>query len=180
MMTKRMMIWMILFLLIPAVSFAVPPISHKIGGKVTVDGIELTQATDSGYTFRVTRLNGSDYLDMSGDPAQDIDGLNDSGYYLIGIPMYESTDQPQGAKPGDAAVIHAYLNGVELPIVVPVDGRITIGESGDTHEIHVQIETGPPNQAPTADAGPDQNKAEPEQGRRQFRHTRRQQIFRPG
>jgi hypothetical protein len=85
--------------LFPVNSESAPPLPARIGGIVTVDGIQLTQATDVGYTFTVTKKNGTPY-----EPAaQDIDGLNASDYYVIDIPIYDKNNQSGGAKPGDTA-----------------------------------------------------------------------------
>ena len=60
-----------------------PPIPARIGGSVTVNGILLTQETDSGYTIVVTKADGSEY----NPAAQDTDGLNGLDCYTINIPI---------------------------------------------------------------------------------------------
>ncbi len=112
-----------------------PPMPARIGGTVTVDGTQLTQATDAGYTFKVTELDGTDYVDLNGAPAQDLDGLNASDWYLIDIPIYDATDQPGGANPGDTAVIRVYKDGSELSVTCPANGEFTVGDSGSTAQI---------------------------------------------
>ena len=128
-----------LFVLLPlsaeSANVFAPPIPARIGGTVTVDGIPLTEATDAGYTFKVTKQDGSDYVDLNGDPAQDTDGLNASDWYLIDIPIYDATDQPSGASPGDTAVIHVYKDGAELTVTSPVNGQFTVGDGGSTTQI---------------------------------------------
>ena len=66
----------------------VPPPS-RIGGTVTVDGSQLNQASDSGYTFVVIKQNGS----LFNPGALDTDGLNGSSLYIIDIPMYEVNEE---------------------------------------------------------------------------------------
>ena len=137
-------------LFLPSVVEAVPPMPYKIGGTVTVNGTILDQTTDTGYTVAVTKANGSSYSPA----AEDTDGLNASNWYIINIPIYDDTDQPGGANPGETAVIHVYKDGLEVGLVtLPTDGEIIIGNSGSTNEIHLEVES---NQPPTADAGPDQ------------------------
>ena len=59
------------------------PQPARIGGSVTVDGTQLTQATDTGYTFVVTKQDSTAYVPA----AQDTDGLNSSNWYIIDIPI---------------------------------------------------------------------------------------------
>jgi len=129
-----------------------PPIPARIGGTVTVDGIQLTQDTDDGYTFKVTKQNGADYLDFNNNPPEDTDGLNASDWYIVDIPIYHATDQLGGANPGDTAVIHVYKDGSEITVSSPVNGEFMVGGSGSTTQIDIEAIT---NQPPTADAGPD-------------------------
>jgi hypothetical protein len=58
------------------------PIPARIGGTVTVDGIQLTQATATGYTFVATKQGGSAYVPA----AEDTDGLNAFDWYIIDMP----------------------------------------------------------------------------------------------
>lgn len=111
----------------------------KIGGTVTVDGTQITQATDSGYTFRVTRPDGGDFIDNRGRKAEDTNGLNESDYYTIDIPIYDANEQPEGAKSGDKAVIRVFRNGAELTVESPENGQITIGESGAIEIVNISV-----------------------------------------
>jgi hypothetical protein len=110
-------------------------IPARIGGIVTVNGTQLVQATATGYTFIVTRQDGT----VFSPSAEDTDGLNSSNYYLIDIPIYNASDQPGGANPGDTAVIHVYKDGVEVLVKSPVDGEFTIGNSGTTTQINLDV-----------------------------------------
>jgi hypothetical protein len=139
MMLKRVIVSVFLCLLIPAVSFAIPPMPCKIGGTVTVNGAQMTQAKDSGYTFTVTRSDGTDFIDASGNPAKDTDGLNASNYYIIDIPIFHEKDQPGGAKTGDSTVIHVYKDGGEMAVTSPANGKITVGESGTVQIINIEF-----------------------------------------
>lgn len=138
-----------------SIVMAAPLIPHKIGGTVTVNGIGLTQSTDDGYTFEVRRPDGSAYAPV----AEDVDGLNASGFYVINIPIYEANDQPGGAIPGETAVIHVYKNGSEtgLTIIQPPNGEMVIGESGTINSTIDLEDEAIDNLPPTADAGPDQS-----------------------
>jgi len=152
MMPKKSLLFIIILCILSLWSenaLSVPPTPARIGGIVTVDGIQLTHATDLDYTFKVTKLNGPAY-----DPAaEDTDGLNASDWYVIDIPIYDATDQPGGANPGDIAVIHVHEDGAELTVTSPSNGQFIVGESGSTTQIDLEVIT---NQPPIAEAGPDQ------------------------
>lgn len=154
---KREKIFLAVFisilLFLPSIVGAVPPMPYRIGGTVTVEGTALTSATDTGYTFKVTKEDGTtDYVSASGAKAEDTDGVSATGWYIIDVPMY-SSDQTGGANEGDVAIIHAYKDGNELAITDPVDGEFTIpvGAAGTTKQINLLI-----NVPPVANAGPDQ------------------------
>ena len=123
-----------LFLLsLPVMAWAAPPMPARIGGTVTVDGTQLTQATATGYTFAVTKLDGTAYV-----PAADTVGLSPLDWYNINIPIYDPNDQPGGAKPGDTAVIHVYKDAAELG-----QGHLKVGDSGSTTQIDLVVNTTP-------------------------------------
>lgn len=123
-----------LFLLsFPVMTWAAPPMPARIGGTVTVDGTRLTQATATGYTFAVTKLDGSAYV-----PAADTDGLSALDWYNINIPIYDPNDQPGGAKPGDTALIHVYKDAAELG-----RGHLIVGDSGSTTQMDLVVNTTP-------------------------------------
>jgi uncharacterized repeat protein (TIGR02543 family) len=138
---KKTCCWLsllMLILLIPSLSWAVPPIPAGIGGTVTIDGTALTQATDDGLVVEVVDANGDAY-----DPvAEDTDGLNGSGAYTLDIPIYDATEQPDGATAGDTAIIKVTINDVEYTVTSPTDGEITVGASGSTTQIDV-VAVGP-------------------------------------
>ena len=114
-----------------------PP--NRIGGTVTVDGIRITQDTDDGYVFTVTRPDGAPYLNCVGNPAEDTDGLNSYNCYILDIPHYDPEDVPQGAKEGDLTIIHVYKDGAELTITSPSNGRHI--NSGDANVIGLTVES---------------------------------------
>ena len=132
------------FLLINTYAWAgAPPVPARIGGTVTVDGIQLTAATAAGYTFLVTNKSGTAYTDAAGTKAEDTDGLNPStNWYLITIPLYDKDSQPGGAQPGEGAVIHVYKNGVEVTVTAPAAGSFSVGESGSSAQIDLTATTG--------------------------------------
>jgi len=117
-----------------------PPIPARIGGSVTVDVTPLTQTTDDGYNFTVTKQDGTAYADFNNVPAQDLDGLNTSDWYLIDIPMYEATVQPDGAVPGETAVIHVFKDGSEFTVTSPVNGEFIVDASGTNTQIDLEVE----------------------------------------
>ncbi len=132
-----------IFLILSNISlFAAPPLPVRIGGTITVDGTQLTQATDLGYIFKVTKLNGIAY-----DPvAEDTDGLNNFDWYIVDIPVYDASEQPGGAKVGETAVIHVYLNGTELNVFFPPAGKFQVGSIGTTQQINIAAR---PNNPPS-------------------------------
>ena len=96
---------------------------------VVVDTNQIMKGNDNGYTFAVTRQNGTPLLSGLGYETEDTDGLNEYHCYTMDIPIYNEKDQPDGAKPGDVAMIHVYKDGVELPIIFPPDGFFIVGDS---------------------------------------------------
>lgn len=120
------------------------PIPARIGGTVTVDGTQLTQATAAGYTFKVTKQDGSAYV-----PAAESSGLNTLDWYVFDIPIYNASSQPGGANPGDAAVVHVYKDGKELTVSSPSGGQVTVGAEGSTTQIPLVAAKAQPQPIPT-------------------------------
>ncbi len=119
----------------------IPTSPTRIGGTIVVNGILLTEATDSGYTIEVTKPDGSAYSPA----ARDTDGLNGEGFYTINIPIFDLLNQPGGAHPGDAASIHVYKDGSELLVTSPINGLLVVGDGGSASLVPVQVQT---SQAP--------------------------------
>ena len=119
-----------------ALSSDPPKMPAKIGGSVTVDGTKLTQATAAGYTFAVTKQDGTVYCTPQGQCAQ-TSGLNAYDNYLISIPIYVENTTPGGANPGDTAVIHVYQNGTELTVTSPGSGEFIVGAAGTTTQVDI-------------------------------------------
>ncbi len=138
----------VFFLLFPAPTPAkVPPMPFRIGGTLTADNILIT-GEDTGYTFIVTREDGS-YFDPE---AEDTDGLSESGSYLIDVPLYDGESQPGGAELGETAVIHVYKDNTELTVTSPPGGEFIVKEGRETISL-IAVSAG---QSPIAAAGPDQ------------------------
>ncbi len=134
-MLKKSAAVVFLLLLIGLISLALAqvPIPARIGGTITVNGVQLTQATDDGYRVVVTDPGGGAYT----PPAEDPDGLNDSDWYIIDIPIHDSLEQPGGAVPGEAAVIHLFKDGTELTVTSPQNGRFTVGNEGSSNRLDI-------------------------------------------
>lgn len=113
--------------------YAAPPLPFRIGGTVTIDGVLITQATDTGLIIKVTKLNGTDYTPV----AQDNDGLSAINWYIVDIPIFNAVDQPGGANTGETAVIHVYLNGKELSVTSPANAKLTVGATGANLQINL-------------------------------------------
>ncbi len=140
----------LLLLIMQSGLYAAPPIPARIGGAVTIDSIQITQLTDTGYTFAVTKQDGTAYNPV----AEDTDGLNSSDWYVVDIPIYNATDQPGGANPGETVIIHVYLNGSEINIISPVNGQFTVGNSGSTNQIDITAQIPKPDITVTDTAAP--------------------------
>jgi len=72
---------------IPLVYAQGAPMPFRIGGTITIDGVQITQATDDGLLIRVTKPDGTDYGDVKGKASEDKDGVNANNWYLIDIPF---------------------------------------------------------------------------------------------
>ena len=55
-----------------------PPMPYRVGGTVTYKGVLLTQSSDTGFTFTVTKEDGTPF----NPEAKDTNGLNSANYYL--------------------------------------------------------------------------------------------------
>jgi hypothetical protein len=116
----------------------IPP-PARVGGTVTITGTisvgstQIIQGADAGFTFTITKLDGTPYTPI----ANDGDGLNTSNWYLIDIPIFDATDQPGGATTGETAILHVFRNGVELKLTSPANGQITVGAMGSNTQINV-------------------------------------------
>lgn len=142
---KSFGILMMLSLLFSSVAvFAAPPLPARVGGTLVVNGKQITGNATS-YTFVVTKPDGKSYI-----PAAETKGLNAANWYIIDIPIFDATEQADGAKPGDTAVIHVYKDGSEIPVTLPANGQFTVGESGSTAAIYIN------DAPPKAVMGPDQ------------------------
>ena len=78
---NRNLLIVLLLLFFSYPSAAEPAIPTRVGGSVTVDGVKLTLQGSAGYIFRVTGTNGKGFI----PPAEDKDGLNKRGKYIIEI-----------------------------------------------------------------------------------------------
>jgi len=144
----------ILVLIIIGASLIYPqgiPMLFRIGGTVTTDGVQITQANDDGLVIKVTKLDGSNLTNLNGHNPQDTDGLNASNYYIIDIPIYDASYQPGGATPGDTVRICVYKNGQELQVASPTNGEITVGSAGSTSQINLEVRSSGPSQPTRCD-----------------------------
>lgn len=104
------------------------------------DGILPPQlGKDYDYTIRITRTDGT-LLDPD---AKDDDGLNRHHSYIIDIPLYDEDKQSDGVLPGETVVIHVFRNGLEIPLISPAQGKITVGEIGSVTEVDLLAASDP-------------------------------------
>jgi hypothetical protein len=127
----------LLFLLFSFEVLASPLIPARIGGTLTVDGVQVSRMPDAGYRIKVTRVNSTDYMPI----AEDGDGLNASDWYIVDIPIYDANNQPNGASIGETAIIHVYKDSKRLTVISPSKGHIIVGKSGSTTRIDLKVET---------------------------------------
>jgi|GEM_PF-2305684 hypothetical protein len=124
----------------------------RIGGTVTTSGgFQLTngnndqpndnQFSDEGYTFAVTRKDGTFFISGDGKTkSEDTDGLNEHDYYVIDIPLYDAVTQPKGKKPEETAFLHVYKNGLELSMLsTPNTYEFTTVEGGTAEENPIKV-----------------------------------------
>ena len=135
-------------LVFPAIVWPLPPNPARIGGTVTLinsvqvrsaDNIRTTRTahvSDDDFTFRVARTDGSDFAPS----AQDADGLNSQDHYVIDIPIYHAREQTGGALSGDTALVRVFMDGRELNVVSPPNGRIIVGNSGSITPVDLVVQ----------------------------------------
>ncbi len=135
-------------LVFPALVWSLPPNPARIGGTVTLinsvkvrsaDNIRTTrtaQIADNDFTFKVTRVDGTDFHPL----AEDADGLNSQDHYVIDIPIYNASEQTGGALSGDTALVRVFVDGRELHVVSPPNGRIIVGNSGSITPVDLVVQ----------------------------------------
>ena len=132
---NRNLIFVMVLLFFPSPSEAGPTLPARVGGSVIVDGIELTSPDSAEYRFMVTGINGKGFL----PPAEDRDGINNRGKYIIDIPVYDPAGRPEGAKPEGTVVIHVFKNGVELKVLKPNRGEFKVGKGGTVTPVDLEV-----------------------------------------
>lgn len=113
------------------------PRPYRIGGTVTVDGTQLK--AKEKVLIRATKADGTVYKSVGEIPAE-VDQIRDNGYYLLDIPTKNSSQQG-GAVAGEAAVLHVLIEGKELRVTTPAEGKIEVGPEGGTKQIDIVAET---------------------------------------
>ncbi|MBS1807706.1 MAG: hypothetical protein JST84_05905 [Acidobacteria bacterium] len=117
-----------------------PPQPARIGGTITVDGTQLTQAVaGNDYTIVVRKPDGTDYIPNTAQTST----LTDNNVYIIDIPIFEATIQPGGAEPTKPAVIQVFFKGTPLSVTDPANGQMTVGASGSLSPMNLTVVSGP-------------------------------------
>ena len=132
---NKIPVFALILLCISFILEAGPALPARIGGSVTVNGVKLTDATSTGYVFKVTGKDGKYFS----PPAESKNGLNKRNKYIIDIPIYDPASQPEGAKPGSLAIIHVYKDGEELKVKNPSGGKLTVGKGGTITPVDLVI-----------------------------------------
>lgn len=116
----------------------VPPSQPaRVCGKVKVNGVQLTQKTDSGYKIVITDKQGNVFSDTTGNKSRDANGLNRQGFYMINVPIADMGGSAHGAAAGEEAVIHVYKDGKKISVVKPSKGRILVGHEGSVQRVDI-------------------------------------------
>jgi len=115
----------LILLIVPDYGQCFPTIPARIFGNIFVNNMQLSEATDTGYSIIVTNSSGVSYSPA----AEDLDGFSAESY-LIDIPIYDADDQPGGANTGESAIIHLFRKGEEAEVTSPSGGVITVGSQG--------------------------------------------------
>ncbi len=117
---------------------AAPPVPARIGGTLTIDGVQATHESTDVYAVSVlTTADGETFEEVAATQ-----GLNEAGWYSLNIPIFDADEQPDGLNPGEEAWLRLTRNGVAQVIASPTGGRIVVGESASVAEIDVAA--GPP------------------------------------
>ena len=106
-----------------------PAMSYVIGGTISIDDVEMTQSTFSGYSIIVTKEGN-----IALDPVTETTSLLSSGSYTISISVGAATT-------GETLEIHVYEGDKELTVDIPVDGELIMGEDGDIENIDISAYT---------------------------------------
>jgi hypothetical protein len=120
---------------------APPSQPARVGGKIWVDGVRLTQKTDSGYRIVIKDKNGKVYSDGIGNKSTNASGLNRHGFYMVNIPIASVGADSHGAMVGDRAVIHVYKDSKKLTVVKPKGGRFLVGNEGSIQQLDIKVVT---------------------------------------
>ncbi len=135
-------------LVFPAIVWPLPPNPARIGGTVTlINSVQVRSAdnirtartahvADDDFSFKVSRADGSDF-----EPAaEDADGLNSQDHYVIDIPIHHAREQTGGALSGEMALVRVFVDGRELNVVSPPNGRIIVGNSGSITPVDLVVQ----------------------------------------
>ncbi len=116
----------------PPLSAPVLPV--RIGGTLLKSGVRITRSTETSLRFYVTRPDGSPLV-----PKAESSGLNASDSFILDIPAFEKTSQPEGGRSGERARIHVVQDELELAVASPADGLFTIGDPGSTTPVDLVV-----------------------------------------
>lgn len=127
--------FLLLCLALPAMAVIPPP--FRIRGTLTVDNVLQTQNI-ANLSMVVSKTGGAPYKknDGTGNNILPVATQIISGgklYLQYDVPMFEATDQTEGANQNDSATIAISINGTAYNITAPASGIFTVGASGGSN-----------------------------------------------
>lgn len=111
------------------ISYAVIPQPFLFKAKLTVNGSSVTGVQPT-YEIKITNTSGTEFA--PDDTAGDTFGEAVSGRFSYNIPMYDATDQPNGAQAGATACIQIWQSGTQLAVSAPAQGACPAGSGAFT------------------------------------------------
>ncbi|MDX9980691.1 MAG: hypothetical protein RBU25_11765, partial [Lentisphaeria bacterium] len=109
------------------------PIPARLGGTFALaDGTPITES--DGYRVWVERSDGSAI-----EPQPDGLRRTEAGWYLLDIPLYDATTQPEGAQPGETLVLRVAKDGHEVELATPANPQFQVGASASTTRLDVAL-----------------------------------------
>lgn len=109
------------------------PIPARIGGTFTLaDGTPISET--GGYRIWVSRADGTAIAPQPAGMRQ-----TEAGWYLLDIPLYDATTQPEGAQSGETLILRVAKDGQELELATSANRQFQVGASASTTRLDVAL-----------------------------------------